>query len=444
MTILTIYGAYATGVGWTNPSRAAGAADSTFATWVSSTHNATSSNLVITFAAQEIPLDATINMVTVVLKGYVSNVSLFDYLQSELKSLDGLSLSTVQNHTLTTTSTNVWLAYPATVTTDDLYNGVVLKVRADRKNTTSASTVYIDSAKISIDYTENAVPKEGSLTASYNFTGSLTGSAPAVSPNEGSLTATYEFTGLISGLAPYFGSIAGSHNWSGSLTGETPIIEPNEGSLTATYEFTGLISGLAPYLGSIAGSHNFTGSLTGSAPAVSPNEGTVVGVHIWNVELFGSRQLSGAVQSGVSEWTGSLEGSSPNRGLIEGFTVWTAALSGSSPNSGSITATHNWSAILFGSALGGGSLLATHTWSGSVEGLRDSLGTFAANVLWQASLDGSRESSGYISAEYDFAASALSGYTTMHGSFEADIVWSSLLYGRSKLGRRGALLVGTM
>ena len=431
MTTLTINGSTATGTGWTNPSNATGAADSTFATWVSKVRNATSSALQIAIPAQSIPDGSTIDSVQVTLKGYVSSTTLLDYVQSTLYDSASTAVSSTVSHTLTTTGTNVWAAYAATPTLTQLSGGLRLDVIADRSNNTTSTTVYIDSVAVEVVYTAagttfaatstvaatsaavGAVTETlvigGTVAASSGATGDPVRAANILQA-EGTVTCTTAATGepnlhvwdlaypsafypgntypSLASAASVTYAAAGTVASSTTVTGAVTASLATAGTTDSTTGVTGQVVALRPTTGSTDATTATSGDptvlhyLTGTVTATSATVGAVIvqGAPVWPAEGTVSASTTATGDPTATHYiAGTVASSSDVSGtatLIGGVSTY--------PVAGTVTTTTTTSGAV--------TLLATAT--GTTGAMAATLGTVAAILSALATVDATTATTG--------------------------------------------------
>lgn len=155
MATITVRAATFTQTGWTNTANAVDGGTSTFASWASTTANATSTTYLDGFGTWgDIPTGSTITSVSATLKGYASATARMLAPQAQLL-IGSTSKSSTVTLANTATTTNVYAAVTSTsISLAELQAGTLrVQFVARHYNGTSSGTQYLDYADVTVTYT---------------------------------------------------------------------------------------------------------------------------------------------------------------------------------------------------------------------------------------------------------------------------------------------------
>lgn len=200
---------------------------------------------------------------------------------------------------------------------------IQLAVTASGGSPSARTTVQLDAITWTADW----------AAATYDFSGTVTGVAPATS---GTVTGKAARAGAVTGLAPAtsgtitdttqrFGAVAGSATASGTVTGTKQ---------EANNDFSGTVTGSATASGTVAGTKAASGAVAGSATA----SGTVTGSENSSTTVTGTVTATGTA-TGTAARAGAATGDAAATGTASGTKDTSGTADGSATATGTVTGT---------------------------------------------------------------------------------------------------------
>jgi hypothetical protein len=310
-------------------------------------------------------------------------------------------------------------------------------------------------------------PRAGTATGSWTFAGTATGTRPTVAPRTGTATGAWTFTGTATGRRPAAGTATGTWVFAGAATGTRPAVAPRAGTASGGWAFTGAAAGSTTPKGVTTGAWAFTGTAAGTrtpkataagswaflgaATGTRPRRGTAAGLLGWAGTATGVTSRRGS-SSGGWAFTGTAAGRTDRRGTTTGILAWAGTAIGTTPVVGARTGSARGEFVFTGTATGrrtprgatAGLLAFTGTATGTAPGIATRTGTATGLLAWAGTSTGTTTRRGSATGSWQITGTA-TGRSTPRGSTSGGWVFTGIAVGWSpSLGSKTGVALGRL